>query len=394
MLLNVVCPPWSITFLLILLLLYLSWRTLQAAVKLHRIERRQRLAAKMFALQETGMGAPGPLGHADGGAAGEPAGPDGHAHIASTSPAAADTPGDAAPLQRTSSRKIRAPERRGGYQPPAVSVGTPSSVAHTASLEEPRPLRMEVSMQHLGDHDAEATEAAGQQGGGTASEGATATGAAPAAEGGGSVDHRPGEQQQQAAEAGPTQAASAAPLTALAASRPGSVLSYSTAPSPRYASDAEPGSGRESAGISRCDTPFAGTYNEALHAQPATPSAPQVSGLALCGCRCSLRARLHALREHARTAARSGPNRGTAATGTALFDLQGRERAFPWLKLVELALLWATFMGLQVGKSQFNRCSWQYGLLSGAQLLAALAANLVFVRQVETLARLVSGSAV
>ncbi|KAL4443802.1 hypothetical protein ABPG75_011539 [Micractinium tetrahymenae] len=51
---------------------------------------------------------------------------------------------------------------------------------------------------------------------------------------------------------------------------------------------------------------------------------------------------------------------------------------FPWLRVLEILLLWALFFGFQIGKEHFPRCSWQAGLIFGSQAAVALALTALF----------------
>lgn len=53
----------------------------------------------------------------------------------------------------------------------------------------------------------------------------------------------------------------------------------------------------------------------------------------------------------------------------------------PWLQMIEVVLLWACFLGLQLGKGRFERCSVLYFVLFGCQALLSVAANVLFTRQ-------------
>ena len=48
-------------------------------------------------------------------------------------------------------------------------------------------------------------------------------------------------------------------------------------------------------------------------------------------------------------------------------------------------LLWAVFVGLQLGKEQYGRCSWHFGVFFFAQVVVALAASALFYWQVRRL---------
>lgn len=63
---------------------------------------------------------------------------------------------------------------------------------------------------------------------------------------------------------------------------------------------------------------------------------------------------------------------------------QGHESAgagmeWHWLrKLGQMALLWLAFLALQFGKDHYGRCTWQYGLLFGAQAALTLSMAALF----------------
>ncbi|KAL4533233.1 hypothetical protein Ndes2526A_g08674 [Nannochloris sp. 'desiccata'] len=50
-----------------------------------------------------------------------------------------------------------------------------------------------------------------------------------------------------------------------------------------------------------------------------------------------------------------------------------------WAYLVELLITGGVLLGFQIGKSQFNRCTWQYGVLFGVQVLLVVAFTIVSV---------------
>lgn len=57
----------------------------------------------------------------------------------------------------------------------------------------------------------------------------------------------------------------------------------------------------------------------------------------------------------------------------------------PWLRVAELAGLWAVFLGLQLLKSQHHRCEPAYSALFAVQALIALGTGSFFTWQVLTL---------
>jgi hypothetical protein len=66
--------------------------------------------------------------------------------------------------------------------------------------------------------------------------------------------------------------------------------------------------------------------------------------------------------------------------------------AASWAQLLQLLTLWAAFAGLQLGKSWYERCTWQYGVLYGCQLALVLACTMLFARLAMAQADAAEGS--
>lgn len=58
---------------------------------------------------------------------------------------------------------------------------------------------------------------------------------------------------------------------------------------------------------------------------------------------------------------------------------------YPFIIIAEILLLWLIFMSLAVLQHQFDRCSWQFGAMLGAEVMLCICSGLLFIRQVLTL---------